>query len=117
MRALIIGFFGAQPKHLRRYAEMYKTLGFTETRTFHYPILDATTWAGWSKLRTLEMGKYDVVHTLSGGCLVAFNMWMAQNSGRLEYVITAPLWVVLLCLSMSPNPSFILPPIHSLPRA
>ena len=76
MRILIIPWFRANNIHVNKYINMYKKIGVDNVDVMKYSLLEAFSHRGWKKFRKREnIAKYyDVVHTFSGGSLIAYNL-------------------------------------------
>ena len=88
MRVLLYPWFGSKPKHYIKYTEMYKDIYGSSTIVdiIPYSIKDAVTYTGWQKQRKgylaepIKYKKYDCLHMISGGSLVAYNHLKYYNN-------------------------------------
>lgn len=80
MRILFYPWFGSKIKHYTKYIENYKTIFGSDTvvDVVPYKISDAISYSSWKKIRSGKIlddvnSEYDLVHMISGGCLVGYN--------------------------------------------
>jgi hypothetical protein len=75
MRVLLVGWFNCKPQHLKKYTDLYNRIGVDKCDTIIYPTWKALTWTGNKSIMNYAPekgdGKYDIVHTFSGGSLVS----------------------------------------------
>ena len=76
MNALLIGWFFAKPKHMKKYISLYKKLGVNDVYVILYPAHKAVSYYGITKLAKqfeTEQKTYDQILFLDYGCISIMN--------------------------------------------
>ena len=102
---LLIGWFNAQPKHMNRYINLYKKLGLERTKSLLYDkeqVLSLTKgkqFCDFYKNNKELDDHYSIIHTFSGGSLIAFYLKMIGISYDKLIIDSGPMYLTSECFA------------------
>ena len=102
MNILIVGWFNSNVKHLNKYKAMYQKLGYENINLYTYPLKTAVTHKGWIDIhndKTNHNLNYDLVHSLSGGSLLYYNLCNLNLKNSMIIYDSAPMFATPMCVS------------------
>ena len=102
---LLIGWFNALPKHLKTYIDMYKKLGVERVKPVLYEkdsVLSLTKGKEFCELyaKKRELKEhYNIIHTFSGGSIIAFYLKMIGISYDKLIIDSGPMYLTSDCFA------------------